>query len=150
MLIALLPQVVLAHGVRLSARSGTEAVTGLARYADGSPVVDARVQLARRDPASNTLLITEIRSDMDGRFAFPAPRTADEFRISVDDGLGHRGEIIVTSTAAAWQRHRYSVPSPRLATVGEWFGMPPWSIRSGSLVVIAAWNEAPRMMKPCT
>lgn len=94
------PQIALAHGIRLTATAGDEAFTGVATYDDGTPLVDAPIQLARINSAGGTRFVTESRLDIDGRFAFPAPRTAGEFRISVEDGLGHRGEIVVSSSAA--------------------------------------------------
>jgi nickel transport protein len=101
--IALLPQLALAHGVRVTASMDGEVITGLVTYADGSPIVNASAELSRSDPADARTLLAQSRSNGEGRFAFPAPRTTGEFQITVDDGLGHRGKtsLIVSADTPA-------------------------------------------------
>lgn len=96
LLLLLWPGVVLAHGVRLSITADGAAVSGEARFADGSPMAEAVVELRRTQSVEQALPLARSRTDADGRFAFPTPRTSGEFSISVDDGIGHRGEATLT------------------------------------------------------
>ena len=101
--IALLPQVALAHGVRVTVSMDGEVITGLVTYADGSPMVNASAELCRFNPADAQTLLAQSRSNGEGRFAFPAPRSTGKFQITVDDGLGHRGKtsLIVSADTPA-------------------------------------------------
>jgi nickel transport protein len=101
--LVLLPQLALAHGVRVIASMNGEVITGLVTYADGSPMVNASAELSRSDPADARTLLAQSRSNGEGRFAFPAPRAPGEFQITVDDGLGHRGKtsLIVSANTPA-------------------------------------------------
>lgn len=95
-LLLLLPEVAAAHGVSLSVTASGEAISGEARFADGSPMAEAVVELRRTDilpqTSSSAVASARGRTDADGRFAFPTPRAPGEFRVTVDDGIGHRGE----------------------------------------------------------
>lgn len=97
--IALLPQLALAHGVRVTASMNGEVITGLVTYADGSPLVNASAELSRSDSSDSRILLAESRSNGEGRFVFPAPRAPGEFQITVDDGLGHQGKTSLIVTA---------------------------------------------------
>ena len=88
-----MPQLVFAHGVQIAATVSREAVTGIASFADGSPLVSATVALSTIDQSSSIQFQATNRTDNDGRFAFPTPRAAGEYRVTVDDGLGHRGAV---------------------------------------------------------
>lgn len=91
-----MPQLVFAHGVQVAATVSREAVTGIASFADGSPLVSATVELSTIDQSSSIQFQATNRTDNDGRFAFPTPRAAGEYRVTVDDGLGHRGVVRFT------------------------------------------------------
>ena len=92
----LLPGLALAHGLRLSVTVGNEAIAGQATYADGSPLADAPVELQARGERAANATPARSRTDADGRFAFPSPRNPGEYRVAVDDGLGHRRETFLT------------------------------------------------------
>jgi hypothetical protein len=88
-----IPQSASAHGLGLTTTAGDEAIAGRAAFADGSPVAQAGIELVavRRDAA-----VVTTRTDADGRFALPTPLVPGEYRLSVDDGLGHRREKRLT------------------------------------------------------
>jgi len=97
------PNLAAAHGLRLSVSAQGQAIAGEASFADGSPLVEAAVELrgaatVADEPVDNTLRdrrLARSRTDARGRFAFPSPG-AGEYRIVVDDGLGHRSELRLT------------------------------------------------------
>jgi nickel transport protein len=96
-LIALLwPGVASAHGVRVSVTVSNEAITGSARFADGSPMAEAVVELRDPNKSAEGPARARSRTNTEGRFAFPAPRERGEFLVTVDDGIGHRGEARFT------------------------------------------------------
>ena len=110
-----LPQLAHAHGLNLSLSDGSEAITGDVTYADGAPLSGASVSLqpaATRNEADERVVT---RTNAEGRYAFPAPRRAGEYRVIAEDGLGHRTEIVfvvredhrkldATPTPSAWSR----------------------------------------------
>jgi hypothetical protein len=93
--LALLPQVALAHGVQVTVSAGEEAIVGQVTYADGSALVDASIKLSRPDSSTIDRTLGQSRTNDEGRFAFPTPRDGGELLITADDGLGHRGTVIV-------------------------------------------------------
>jgi len=109
--VAWLPQIALAHGVLVTASASKEAVVGVATYADGSPLTDAPVKLMSSDPSTGNTLLAQTRSDRDGRFAFPAPRSEGKFLLTVDDGLGHRRTIDLTVTGST-SNTSFARPAP--------------------------------------
>jgi len=108
----ILPSPASAHGPRLTTTAGDEAIAGQASFADGTPMVAARIELlavqgagpgagdARRSPVTATT-----RTDADGRFALPTPLEPGEYRLTVDDGLGHRREARLTLEQGAAVAH---------------------------------------------
>jgi nickel transport protein len=98
-LLALLPQIALAHGVRVAASVNGEAIVGTVSYADGSPLVDVSIKLTSADPSTGDKTLGESRTNDEGRFAFPNPSKGGEFLITADDGLGHRGKVAVVTTS---------------------------------------------------
>ena len=91
----LLPQLALAHGVHVTVSAGEEAIVGQVTYADGSPLVDATIKLSRSDSSAADRTLGQGRSNDEGRFAFPTPRDEGELLITADDGMGHRGRVLV-------------------------------------------------------
>ena len=83
-----------AHGLHLSLIDGSDAVVGQVTFADGTPLVAAVVELRRGNSEKSVAALAVTRTDSDGRYAFPAPTRADEYRVIADDGLGHRSEIV--------------------------------------------------------
>jgi hypothetical protein len=98
-LLTLLPQLALAHGVSIDASVSGEAIVGTASYADGSPLVDASVTLSHVGSSANDKILGQGRTNDEGRFAFPSPRHEGEFLITADDGIGHRGTVSVMVAA---------------------------------------------------
>ncbi len=98
-LLALLPQTALTHGVRVEASVMGQAIIGTAFYADGSPLVDASIKLTSADPSTPDKVLGQSRTNDEGRFAFPSPSNRGEFLITADDGLGHRGKVAVVTTS---------------------------------------------------
>lgn len=96
----LLPTLVVAHGVRLEVTTYEEAIVGRASFADGTAVAEAPVEL-RGVSAAQSRSLARTRTDVQGRFAFPVPTDAGDYRLIVDDGLGHRGELTLTRSADA-------------------------------------------------
>ena len=92
LLALLLPNVGSAHGVELSVTIYRDAISGSARFADGAPMAEAVVELRHPDRPRDVPAIARSRTNAEGRFALPAPREARELLLSVDDGIGHRGE----------------------------------------------------------
>jgi hypothetical protein len=90
------PQLVWAHGLQVTTTASSEAITGVASFADGSPIVSATVELSTIAQSSAMQFQATSRTDNNGRFAFPTPRAAGEYRVTVDDGLGHRGVVRFT------------------------------------------------------
>ncbi len=117
-LLALLPQLALAHGVHVTISAGEEAIAGQATYADGSPLVDASIKLSRSNSSTGDRLLAQSRTNDEGRFAFPTPRDQVELTITADDGLGHRGTAIVMSAeqlpGALATPRAAPAPAPRL------------------------------------
>lgn len=111
----LLPQLTYAHGLNLSLTDGSDAITGDVTFADGAPLSGASVSLQQAPGGSAATEPAVTRTDAEGRYAFPAPRRAGEYRVIAEDGLGHRTEIVfvvrgdhrkldATPTPSAWSR----------------------------------------------
>lgn len=96
-LVLLLPELAFAHGLKLSATTGNDAIVGEASFADGSPLVGVLVELRHVIDSSAATSVVTTRTDVDGRYAFPAPRQAGEYRIITHDGLGHRAEVVLAT-----------------------------------------------------
>jgi hypothetical protein len=92
---ASLPQIAFAHGIRVAASVGAEAITGVASYADGSPIKNASAELSGTEPSGGSLVLAQGRSNDEGRFAIPTPSVPGHFIVTIDDGLGHRGTLTV-------------------------------------------------------
>lgn len=97
-LMACLPGIAAAHGVRLSVTAGNDAVVGSASFADGSPMAEAVIELRESTKQDELVTVARSRTHADGRFAVPLPRMPGEFVVVVDDGIGHRAESRLTIT----------------------------------------------------
>jgi len=120
-LFALLPQLVLAHGVRIDAAVSGEAIVGTASYADGSPLVDASVTLSHDGTSANDKILGQGRTNDEGRFAFPSPRHEGGFLITANDGLGHRGttSVIVAARLVPTDTARPALPVAPIETSND-------------------------------
>lgn len=142
-LIALLsPGVASAHGVRLSVTTGGEAISGSASFADGSPMAEAVVELRDSTQSAEGPATARSRTNSEGRFAFPSPREGGEFRVTVDDGIGHRGEarfnLLVDRVIAGDAAHTHRPEHPPWR---EWLSGLGYLL---GLVSITAWWLARR------
>ena len=134
LLICLLPGVAAAHGVRLSVTTGGDAVSGVARFANGSPMAEAVVELQKANAADDSRAMARTRTDVDGRFAFSAPLESGNFRITVDDGIGHRGEAELALVPSPGSRNasRPEAPGPwrdwlsGIGYLAGLFGLASW------------------------
>jgi nickel transport protein len=88
-----LPAAAFAHGVEVSEATG-QVVLRTARfmYSTGEPMLFAKIKVfspSRPDaPAQETI------ADLNGYFSF-VPFEAGEWRLTAEDGMGHKGEIFI-------------------------------------------------------
>jgi len=85
----LLPSAVYAHRVEGKVETGAIVVT--AHYDTGEPMSYAKVKILA---PGETVIFQSGRTDRNGRFCF-FPDTGGDWKVVVDDELGHRLEIIV-------------------------------------------------------
>jgi hypothetical protein len=118
-----LPALVFAHGVDISDMTGRQDVHTIRfSYTDGTPMLFARVKVF--PPSSPEAPAQESIADRNGYFSFVNDEPG-EWRLTAEDGMGHRGEIIVTAgaeteTAAGAQNPVTggSLPEPFAAVLG--------------------------------
>jgi nickel transport protein len=105
-----------AHGISVVVERTGDAWVATARYDGGIPVAGADVVI--HGPGAESVY-QEGRTDPAGRFVF-LPSGPGEWRVRVDDGMGHRGTVRTTVQAAD--------PTPVAAgpagasLVGSWAG----------------------------
>jgi hypothetical protein len=88
-----LPVAVFAHGVEVFNETGNPGVqTVRFGYTDGEPMLFARVKVF--SPSSPDAPVQESIADRAGYFSF-IPFEAGEWRLTAEDGMGHKGEIRV-------------------------------------------------------
>jgi hypothetical protein len=98
-LVLLLPAAASAHGVEILDETGRPDVhTVRFMYTDGESMLFARVKVF--SPSSPGAAVQESIADRYGYFSF-IPFESGQWRISGEDGMGHRGEIFVTAEASA-------------------------------------------------
>jgi hypothetical protein len=89
-----LPVAVFAHGVEVFNETGTPGVqTVRFGYTDGEPMLFARVKVF--SPSSPDAPVQESVADRAGYFSF-IPFEAGEWRLTAEDGMGHKGTIAVS------------------------------------------------------
>jgi hypothetical protein len=99
----ILPAAVFAHGVDVSDITGRQDVRTIKfSYTDGTPMLFAKVKVF--PPSSPDAPAQESIADRNGYFSFVDDEPG-EWRLTAEDGMGHRGEIFVagaggTETAA--------------------------------------------------
>ncbi len=93
-LIFSLPGLAHAHGLNLSLTDGSDAISGRVTFADGAPLAGAAVELRQATAIGAAPKSAVTQTNSEGRYAFPAPDKAGEYRVIADDGLGHRAEIV--------------------------------------------------------
>jgi hypothetical protein len=96
--LVILPAAVFAHGVEIADVTGQrEVYTIRFSYTDGTPMLFARVKVF--PPSSPDAPAQESIADRNGYFSFVNDESG-EWRLTAEDGMGHRGEIMVTTAAA--------------------------------------------------
>ncbi|MDR1586049.1 MAG: hypothetical protein LBS57_01190 [Treponema sp.] len=89
-----LPVTVFAHGVDIADMTGLQDVrTVKFSYTDGTPMLFAKVKVF--PPSSPDAPAQESIADRDGCFSF-VPFEDGPWRLTAEDGMGHKGEITVT------------------------------------------------------
>jgi nickel transport protein len=89
----LVPAAAFAHGVDILDVTGRAGVRSLRFvYSTGEPMLFAQVKVY--SPSAPEATVQETMSDREGYFSF-VPFEDGPWRISVEDGMGHRGEITV-------------------------------------------------------
>ena len=127
-----LPVLLQAHGLQAQLELEAPVVVLRCTYTDGTPA-DAEVLVYSPDELDRSY--QRQRTDVHGRVTF-VPDAAGEWRIVVDDGMGHRTELTVTVD-------ENGVASPRQSD--------PWSRTSVALwvaalvfVLVVVWMQASR------
>ncbi|MDR2803098.1 MAG: hypothetical protein LBB22_02270 [Treponema sp.] len=110
-----IPAKAFAHGVDISDVTGQAGVrTVRFGYTDGESMLFATVKVY--PPSTPDATVQESMTDRDGYFSF-VPFESGDWRLTAEDGMGHRGEIIITvsdETAATVQN---AAPSGKLPTL---------------------------------
>jgi hypothetical protein len=95
----MLPAAVFAHGVEISDVTGRQDVYTIRfSYTDGTPMLFARVKVF--PPSSPDAPAQESIADRNGYFSFVNDESG-EWRLTAEDGMGHKGEIMVATALAA-------------------------------------------------
>jgi hypothetical protein len=93
------PAVARAHGVDISDVTGQAGVrTVRFGYTDGEFMLFAKVKVY--PPSTPDATVQESMTDRDGYFSF-VPFEDGNWRLTAEDGMGHKGEIVVTVDEAA-------------------------------------------------
>jgi hypothetical protein len=99
-----LPVTVFAHGVDVADVTGRAGVrTVRFGYTDGESMLFASVKVY--PPSTPDATVQESMTDRDGYFSF-VPFESGDWRLTAEDGMGHKGEIVITvsdDTAATAQ-----------------------------------------------
>jgi uncharacterized GH25 family protein len=119
----MLPAAVFAHGVDISDVSGQQDVRTIRfSYTDGTPMLFAKVKVF--PPSSPDAPAQESIADRNGYFSFVNDEPG-EWRLTAEDGMGHKGEIMVAvagemETAAGAQNTAPGdkLPPPVAAVLG--------------------------------
>jgi nickel transport protein len=120
----LLPATVFAHGVEIFDVTGQAGVRTLQfMYSTGESMLFASVKVY--PPSTPEATVQESMTDRDGYFSF-VPFENGPWRLTVEDGMGHKGEVVVTvagvttETAAAARNAASSgkLPAPIAVVLG--------------------------------
>jgi nickel transport protein len=91
-----LPAAVFAHGVEVSEATGQVALrTARFMYSTGEPMLFAKVKVFT--PSRPDAPAQESIADLYGYFSF-VPFENGDWRLTAEDGMGHKGEIIIAVT----------------------------------------------------
>jgi nickel transport protein len=96
-LVLILPAAVFAHGVEISDVTGRPDIRTIRfSYTDGTPMLFAKVKVF--PPSSPDAPAQESIADRNGYFSFVNDESG-EWRLTAEDGMGHKGEVLVTTAA---------------------------------------------------
>jgi uncharacterized GH25 family protein len=110
------PDAAAAHGVEVSDVTGQPVVrTARFSYTDGTSMLFAKIKVF--SPSSPDVPAQESVADRDGYFSF-VPFENGDWRLTAEDGMGHRGEIVITATGeTAALTAENAAPSNKLPAV---------------------------------
>ncbi|GHV51111.1 hypothetical protein AGMMS49579_05830 [Spirochaetia bacterium] len=92
--ILFLPASAFAHGVDISDVTGRTGVRTIRfGYTDGEYMLFAKVKVYA--PSAPDAAVQESMTDRDGYFSF-VPFEDGDWQLSAEDGMGHKGEIVIT------------------------------------------------------
>jgi nickel transport protein len=110
-----LPDAAFAHGVDISDVTGQAGVrTVRFGYTDGESMLFAAVKVY--PPSTPDATVQESMTDRDGYFSF-VPFESGDWRLTAEDGMGHRGEIVITVSDEAAATVQNTTPSGKLPTL---------------------------------
>ncbi|MDR0878406.1 MAG: hypothetical protein LBN21_10160 [Treponema sp.] len=93
-LVLIFPNTAFPHGVEVSDVTGQGRVRTLRfSYTDGTSMLFAKIKVF--PPSSSDAPAQESIADRDGYFSF-VPFEGGDWRLTAEDGMGHRGEILIT------------------------------------------------------
>ena len=94
-LFLILPAAIFAHGVEISDVTGQQDIYTIRfSYTDGTPMLFAKVKVF--PPSSPDAPAQESIADRNGYFSFVNDEPG-EWRLTAEDGMGHKGEILVAA-----------------------------------------------------
>jgi uncharacterized GH25 family protein len=129
-----------AHGVEVSGETGRPDVhTVRFTYTDGESMLFAKVKVF--PPSSPDAAAQESAADRYGYFSF-VPFESGQWRLTAEDGMGHRGEIFVTAAGEAAAKPADAAPAGALP-------LPAAAALGLSLIlnVFALWYAAGKRLK---
>jgi hypothetical protein len=141
-IISVLPASAYAHGVEVFNETGNPGVQTIRfGYTDGEPMLFARVKVF--SPSSPDALVQESIADRAGYFSF-IPFEAGEWRLTAEDGMGHKGEIRVNVLMEGRFRSGSVQGGPPVSNSGGKPPLPLAALLGVSLLlnVFAAWYFA--------
>jgi nickel transport protein len=106
------PAAAFPHGVEISEATGQVALrTARFMYSTGEPMLFARVKVFA--PSRPDAPAQESVADLNGYFSF-VPFEDGDWRLTAEDGMGHKGEIIIAVAGGAETEALNEAPSARL------------------------------------
>jgi nickel transport protein len=89
-----LPAAVFGHGVEIADTTGSVALrTARFMYSTGEPMLFAKIKVYA--PSRPDTPAQESIADLNGYFSF-VPYESGDWRLTAEDGMGHRGDITIT------------------------------------------------------
>jgi nickel transport protein len=127
----LLPSAAFAHGVEIydeTGRAGARTVRFM--YSTGEAMLFAPVKVY--SPSAPDATIQESMTDRDGYFSF-VPFEDGPWRLAVEDGMGHRGEVTLTITRSGADQGNDAAATTVAGAAGTVPGPLPLALLPGAL-----------------